>query len=42
VAKLNLLGIIDKLKIQIDKEKARCNKLSDKYQALRAKQQVEK
>lgn len=37
MVKLNLLSIIDKLKTQIDKEKARSTKLNDKYQALRAK-----
>lgn len=41
VVKLNLLGIIDKLKTQIDKEKARCTKLNDKCHALRAKQRIE-
>lgn len=41
MVKLNLLGIIEKLKTQIDKEKARCSKLNDKCHALRARQQLD-
>jgi hypothetical protein len=36
VVKLNLLNIIDKLKMQIDKEKAKFKKLYDRFVANRS------
>lgn len=35
VVKYNLLNIIDKLKMQIDKEKARFNKIYERYRLER-------